>query len=41
MNFYNPESIRPENQWNPDILPERHETPPFPASRDQLHAPQG
>ena len=38
-NFYNPESIHPENQLNPDILPETHEIHPFPASRDQLHAP--
>ena len=41
MNFYNPESIHPENQLNPDILPERDETCPFPASMDQLHAPHG
>ena len=38
-NLYNPEFICPKNQLNSDILPERHETCPFQASRDQLHAP--
>ena len=33
MNFYNQDFIHLENQLNQDILPERHETHPFPASK--------
>ena len=38
-NFYNLEFIHLEKYLKADILPETHEIHPFPATRNQLHAP--